>query len=1294
MVTTSYMKRKTIYLYMLVLFVNPQIVFAQSNSEGFPHITDTPGELIVRLHSGASVAALAALNKRLGAVSVSPVFSPGTPAGQHPRLKNIYLIRFPVEWALEPLLQRYEQHPAIEAVELNRLSQPCEGMVPNDPGYREQWNLRLINMPAAWRIEQGDPQVTVAVVDSGIATRHPEFRSQLWQNSGEIPENGVDDDRNGYIDDINGWDFSDAPTLPGGGDSRVRDNDPEDETGHGTHVSGIIAAKVNNGLGIAGIAPECRLMPLRAGFKFGGGEYLQNDDLAAAIVYAADNGAHVINMSWGDTVNAFTIEASLAYAYARGCVLVGAAGNSGSLGSYYPAGLKTVISVAGLGQQKQLYSDSNFGATIDIAAPGEEIPSTAINGGYQNRSGTSMAAAHVSGVAGLVIAANPNDSNTKVQQTLIATAESLFINSLVGAGALDAYAVLSTSTMLVAQIDVHPISQQVGENHKSHNIEIFGSAGGSGFSEYWLEYGVSEVPNLWLPLGPVQTKPKFNICLHKWDTSDLAEDRYTLRLSVKAESGEIKRDRMVVDVRHTAPVISRHELQTWLVGDRIDPVIMWETDEVSIGEIEIFDITGNISRAARSDSENLLHIVNVSDLSILPGRYMYRLSAGNRAGLLRIDDNNSALYPLEIQNTYLQPLPLLQAASAEQGLQAVIAPIDMNGNGKLEIIATEMDTGSAKIFEIQDNGRFEVLFSFAESLWPRAISDTDGDGRIEILCNALDVVFLLEQPTQGQFPTERIWEAQGNWSKTIIDADADGIDEIIARDDATDSIYVYEANGDNNHHRTATLENPTLGNNGLSANFATGDFDGDGRIEILAGDNDGELFSYEATGDNTYRQTWVHALPEGTPQLFAAGDMDGDSKAEFAICAQTGTAIGTTPLDIRYYHWVLTIFTSEGNDAYRAIWTQRIQDVRDGGNGMVIADINNDGRNELCLATAPNFYVIQYDSGGYYPLWHHPATNTSNPIVADINGDGMNALLFNSNNALAVFKASAVFSSQPNSSLSTPWGITAKLVGESSVLLSWQTSENAVTHTLYRGERRDSLQPIREGVRGTTFTDSGLTIGKTYWYAVIAEDANGRRSRGSTLVSVTPTSPPRLHAADYSPPNQLLLQFDTPMGLSATHAGRYRLYKPAGTGSHSGSHVPTSAILDKSGHRVVLTFLPAVFRTGNRYQIEALQLSDMYGAALADDARTLTVLLPAPTLSETIVYPNPAECTEVTFDKLPIGTSIHIYDVAGNCIASFEKTEQERDRKVWDLSGISSGIYVYVLESEADRRIGKLSVIR
>ena len=1309
------MKKKSFYLYIFVLCVSAQFVFAQSDSGNFARPADTPGELIVRLHQNASGEQLEKLSRRLGAVSVFPIFPATTLGGQHPRLRRIYLIRFPKGWELETLRQRYARHTAIEAVEMNRLSQPCAETAPNDPNYTEQWNLSVLNMLQAWDIEQGSPQVTVAVVDSGIAIRHPEFRSQLWENVGEIPRNGIDDDGNGYIDDKNGWDFSDAPTLPGSGDWTVRDNDPEDETGHGTHVSGIIAAKAHNGLGIAGIAPNCRLMPVRAGFKYGGGTYLQNDDLAAAIVYAADNGAQVINMSWGDTVRAFVIEDAIEYAYHRGCVLVGAAGNSAAAGSYYPAALKPVISVAGLGREKQLYDGSNFGATINIAAPGEEILSTALNGEYRKRDGTSMAAAHVSGVAALVLSANPHATHIEIQEKLKATAQPLFVTELVGAGSLDAYAALATSTSLVAKINTQRGLQQAlggiefGEGiggiglptaKVAHqvifdSIEIIGSAGGVEFSEYWLEYGIGEVPDLWYPLGTVQTEPRFSACLHKWDTSTLAAGRYTLRLSVKSKNGDIKRAKGVVDVAREVPLIIKHDARPWLVGNTFNSVVMWETEALTTGKIQILEADGNIDRTVLSDSENLLHFVNVSDFGVPPGTYLYRLAVKSSVGELQIDDNNGGLYQVEVDDTPIHVSHLSQVASIGSGLHAVASPVDINGNGKLELFAVEMETGTAQILEITENETYQQVFSYSESLWPWAAADTDNDGLIEILCNASGTTFLLEQPAQGEFPTERIWEARGQWSRTITDADADGIPEIFARDDVTNAISVYEAARNNGYQVVATLESPMWGNNGLSPNFVTGDFDGDGRMEILAGDNNGYVFIHEATGDNQYRQTWINRLSEGTPQLFAAGDMDGDEIAEFAICAKTGIHVGTTQLDIRYHHWLLTIFKSDGDNVYRAVWTQRIRDVWDGGNGMTIADANGDGRNELCVAVQPNFYLVQYDGIDYRPIWHHAATSTFNPLVVDLNGSETKALLFNSNNALTVFGASAPATVQSRIPLNPPWGITVKPIDERSVHLVWQAAQDAVVYTLYRGEQEKSLKKIRDGIQETHFVDTGLTTGQTYWYAIASRDPNGSLSKQSTSVSVVPTLRPRLRVAVPSLPNQLLLEFDKPMGISATHTGRYRLYKQKNAEDHSESHTPRSAILDKTRKRVVLTFSPEVFRTGNRYQIEALQLSDIYGADLADDTRMLTIMLSASTLAEVIVYPNPvAACTQVTFDKLPAGTDISIYDVSGNCIASLVRTEHERNRRVWELGGVSSGVYIYVLSSEKGRRIGKFSVIR
>ena len=1300
------MRKIFFYLYLLICFVNVQAVFAESDSGDFPNITDTPGELIVRLHPEVSGQQLERLSRQLGAIAVFPVFPATTPGGQHPRLRRIYLIRFSKDRKLETLWRRYERHPIVERVEMNRLNRPYAETSPNDPNYGEQWNLDVLNLLPAWDIERGNPNVTVAVVDSGIATRHPEFRGQLWENRDEIPRNGIDDDGNGYVDDRNGWDFSDAPTLPGSGDWTVRDNDPEDETGHGTHVSGIIAAKVNNGLGGAGIAPNCRLMPLRAGFKYGGGAYLQNDDLAAAIVYAADNGAQVINMSWGDTVRAFIIEDTIAYAYHRGCILIGAAGNAAAVGSYYPAALRRVISVAGLSQEKQLYDGSNFGATINIAAPGEEILSTALNGAYRKRSGTSMAAAHVSGVAALVRSANPHATHVEIQEKLIATATPLFITELVGAGSLDAYTALATSTSLVAKINtqrtfqhtrhtLEGIGTEIAGGVIFDRIEIIGSAGGAEFSEYWLEYGIGEVPDLWYPLGTPQTEPKFGACLHKWDTSSLAKGRYTLRLSVKSENGDLKRAKLVVDVTPEVPLIVRHEAQPWLAGNTFDSVVMWETAGMTTGTLEIFDGAGHVSRTLHSDSENLLHFVNVSDVGQPPGTYLYRLAVKSRVGELRIDDNKGRLYQIEVNPPPMFRSYFSQIAASGSGLHAIVSPVDINRNGTLELFVVEMETGRAQILEIADNGTYRQVFSFADSFWPWASADTDNDGLIEILCNRSGVTFLLEQPAPGEFPTEYIWEAPGQWSRTIVDADADGTPEIFTRDDATNAISIYEAVGDNDYRRVATLESPMWGNNGISANFATGDFDSDGQTEVLAGDNDGRLFIHEATGDNQYKQTWIHVLPEGTPQLFAAGDLDGDGNDEFAICAKTGTQIGTTALDIRYHHWLLTIFKAAGDDTYQPVWTQRLRDIRDGGNGMTIADANNDGRHELCVAAPPNFYLLHYDGIAYRPIWHHPATSTFNPIVVDFNGNGTNALLFNSDNALTLFDAPASATSQPGGIHNAPGHVTAKPIDKRSVHLTWQEAQAGVTYTLYRGERENALQKIREGIRETYFTDTGLTTGKTYWYAIAARNSKGSLSKPSPSIFVVPTRRPRLHTAGLSPPNQLLLTFDKPMGVSATYASRYRLRKQDTMEKGAANYTPRSATLDQVGKRVLLTFSPEVFRTGNRYQIEALQLSDRYGAELAEDARMLTIRLPAPTLAEVIVYPNPAAaCNQVTFDRLPAGTHIYIYDVSGNCVASLARTEHERDRRVWELSGIGSGVYIYVLSSEKEQRVGKFSVIR
>ena len=329
--------------------------FSTPNS---PHFT--PGELLIRVTPKAQAelerlhakSPLQKLHDQVGVRSVYPLFPHIAHPAANPNLKRTYLLRFQMPVDLHTINASYAAHPLIEATEFNYIRQTqASEIIPNDPRFEEQWNLSLIDMPGAWAIEKGDPEVIIAVVDTGFDYTHEDLASQTWVNAGEIPDNGIDDDNNGYIDDVNGWDFSEPPKSDGNGKSQNGDNDPIDESGHGTHVAGIVGAAVDNDLGISGIAWNCTLMPIRGAGAAG----IRDDRSAAAIVYAVDNGARVINMSWGGRERSFVLRDAVDYAYARGVLMIAASGNGSEGASIFPAGYRKVISVAATEQHKQKF---------------------------------------------------------------------------------------------------------------------------------------------------------------------------------------------------------------------------------------------------------------------------------------------------------------------------------------------------------------------------------------------------------------------------------------------------------------------------------------------------------------------------------------------------------------------------------------------------------------------------------------------------------------------------------------------------------------------------------------------------------------------------------------------------------------------------------------------------------------------------------------------------------------------------------------------------------------------------
>ena len=323
-----------------------------------------------------------------------------------PRLQ---LVRIPADESMEDAREALEANEAIVYAVPDRITRLA--VTPNDSRYADLWGMGAIKAPEAWDLGTGSQEVVVGVVDSGIDYEHPDLKQNIWTNPGEIPGNGIDDDGNGYIDDVHGWDFVN------------RDSDPADDLGHGTHVAGTIGAVGNNGLGVTGVNWQVKMMSLKI---CGSNNSCSYSAAIEALEYAIDQGAVATNNSWGGQHTPWSpFTAAVDAVRQAGQLFVAAAGNEGVDSDripFNPAGtpVDNVISVGATASSGELASFSNYGAeTVDLMAPGQSIVSTLVNGQYGSKSGTSMAAPHVTGVAALLKSRNPGWNYSEIKQAIL-----------------------------------------------------------------------------------------------------------------------------------------------------------------------------------------------------------------------------------------------------------------------------------------------------------------------------------------------------------------------------------------------------------------------------------------------------------------------------------------------------------------------------------------------------------------------------------------------------------------------------------------------------------------------------------------------------------------------------------------------------------------------------------------------------------------------------------------------------------------------------------------------------------
>ena len=476
--------------------------------------------------------------------------------------------------------RRYGAVPTASALSMPSISElfldPCRyPQIPTDPSFvrtgrhggnswgesvDDQWAVKRVGFDdspdSAWDLAgEANGEVIVAVIDSGLDWHHPDIDwSSLWRNEREIPGNGIDDDGNGYVDDIIGWDFV------------AQRNRPWDYDGHGTMVAGIIAA-AHNDTAIAGVNPNAKLMVLRALGNFG---TTRASLLAEAIVYATDNGADIINLSVGGALTNPMETAALKYASEKGVLIVVAAGNEGvDLDNYGPGGSEYALTVGATYFDDRTAAFSNLGAQVDLTAPGVDVLSlrarstdvnyrplqnaeyesgTNVVGEERDRvfaSGTSFSAPIVAGTASLLLQKDPTLTADQLRERLLMTAEDVDdpgVDRYSGYGMLDARAALSVDAEFSIDIEIGEI--EFIDNESGGELQILGTADADQFKRAWLQIGAGENPSRWIYAGQKRKLPIRDGVLARIPLSQLSDgDVWQVVVHVEHRNGVVRSGR-------------------------------------------------------------------------------------------------------------------------------------------------------------------------------------------------------------------------------------------------------------------------------------------------------------------------------------------------------------------------------------------------------------------------------------------------------------------------------------------------------------------------------------------------------------------------------------------------------------------------------------------------------------------------------------------------------------------------------------------------------------------------------
>lgn len=1094
---------------------------------------------------------------------------------------------------------------------------------PNDSAWASQWGTQRIGTENAWDLTRGDERVTVGVIDTGLDYEHPDLQGQYWINAPEDGNNdgifqpwsiwefrdgqngdfdGVDNDGNGFVDDVIGYDFVDQPDVgnAAGGDYAEPDPIPYDDMGHGSSVAGIIAAAADNGIGIAGVAPGCRIMVLRAFDARGIGA---ESDVARALAYAVAEGVRVVNMSFGDVVYSRVLRDVIRWAYARRVVLVASAGNAQSSALHYPSAYDETISVSATAQNDILAGFSNFGQSVDIAAPGSDILTTDRGGRYAGFYGTSAAAPFVAGVAALVLSRNPQLSPEEVRGVLIASAEDLGPrgwDERYGAGLLRADRAVALDNPSVVRIT----APRTDFATNAQEITIAGTAASPVMRGYRLEYGVGENPTRWTRIaGPVKGQAVAET-LAVWDIGALPDTTYTLRLAAESDKGVTLDDRVVLHIDRTPPRFLGAGLIPSVDGTAYGIGVGFLTDDVTIGKVWYREAGSSQPWqwvSAEGETENNLfagtsHRVYMGPKYFRPGRrYEFYMSAENAVGLeAEVRAENGQNFELDIPT----PVSTFGYVPKEYGLPLMRLfrqSGDLNGNGLPELYGNNLEEDNAfTAWEFSGRGFTRVDGGAQNREFPRGTGDLDGDGNPELLTSFVRNGFLYAGAADA-FPAQRIWSdtTDGDfWSVDIADVDRDGVQEVLAvLDDSTLGIFAWNGTELVEEGR---IVNRTRVDDGPRNSFsapraAYGDFNGNGRPDILLGDADGDFFIAEYDG-SSWNTIWFSENDYRLGSEFVeAGDFNGDGRDEIAVGFRTGD-------DDVIPFWYFAILRVGPDNTTDVLWSMQFHGVTESAqygsftriqNSITAGNLDDDPALELVISTFPELYVVDQRAGGqdFEITWQYPLANTDAVTIADFDGNGIAEIAMATPDSVVFFERDL-----PYRGPEPPREVTVTYQDASTVRIEWVAPASfPPQYNLYKGTSPGDMNLMGSFNGVISATDPTLEPRKTYLYAVTAVDPAKDPPESPRVYSriLRPHLTPTASTPTYAMEGQLWMSVSQDMGTVLPSPGHFLL---------NGTREPESvALLDQ--RTLLLSF--GTLADG-RYGLDVRGLRDAEGIPFAD----------------------------------------------------------------------------------------------